>query len=917
MNTPEKDFSIETQRRSLGMIFRTLLIAVPVTVVIFLGLAYQTQNAQMLYGALNTLGLALGIAFAAFLNRIQRSSQALWTLGIVTSITFATFHFFIQGSGIWLAALGFLFLANVALLTLDGARAIGMILLSAVGVSLSIIADALLPTANRLEIPTLALQAIVVLGGISLLLTGINLLERFSFRSLRTQLTWAFLVIAILPLWVATIPSLLSVRDSLITDSNQILLKNAQDSAGEMDDLLEGLTSELAVNARFPDLPDFLQGEKDAKTETLAILQAFTQRNEFTISCGLVSNSGTVLLDTQSYRSGQNESGLGWFSQTLLNRSAYLSELLYDPYLLRPTLTAAAPVLDKNQRILGLLRCIYDGQVLQAESERQNDWLGEGQSSLLLDQNGIILADSSNPTAQLKTLSLMNKEQVLFLQQAGQLPPGEPIQFNANLTHLSQALRDPNRANIFRSALQAGEETNQAITVVNLQNKNWRVAFGSKNNQFSAPLSSLTRTVVFISSLLMLAVVGAGAALARLITAPLNRLTAAAAEIGQGNLNPNLQIRRRDEIGKLSEVMQETASRLNDTLRNLEQRVEERTSALSAVNKQGARRAAQLRALAEVARAVNNLKALEDLLPQITITISEAFGFYHTGIFLLDASKSLAVLRAANSEGGQRMLARGHQLKVGQVGIVGYVAATGQPRIALDVGDDATFFNNPDLPHTRSEMALPLKAGSEIIGALDVQSTEAQAFSEQDTEALGLLADQIAIAIQNARLFEDSQKALKEAQAIFGQQQQGSWQAIGRDTPLRYRYYNGQVESLPEAASIAAPEDGVLKLPISLRGERLGSIQIHIPQQKRSWTEEEIRLYQTISERLAFALENARLFQDAQRLASKESLVGAIASRIGATNSIENILAATVKELSYAIPDSDIIIQLSPEKDAA
>lgn len=916
MNSPVSDFSPQIQRRNLRTIFRTLIPVGLLSVLVFLALAYQTQNRLMLAGALNTLGLVLGFLFSAFLHRLGRTVQALWSMGIFISIAFITFQFFIQGTGWVLALLGFLFLANVALLSLDGASALGMILLSALGVSLGAIADALLPTATRLEAPALVLQTIIVLGGITLLILGISLLERFSFRSLRAQLTWAFLLIAIVPLWTTTFPSLISVRQSLIEDDNQILLKNAQDAAGEMDNLLNDLQSEIALDAQFLPLKNFLQGKTEAKTEALGILQVFVERNEFTISCGLLNANGLVVLDTQSYRSAQNEAPRGWFQQTMIQRSAYISELLYDPYMLRPALVATAPILEKDGSVLGLLRCSYDGQILQSELERQNSWLGESQTALLINQNGIVLAHSTSPAAQMQTLAPLSPEQGAALQQAGQLPPGDPASMNLHLTQLAKMLATPNRPEFFRSSLTPGSGTSSYITVVDLESKNWQMVFGRQGNQFSTQLSSLTNTTLLISLLVMLAVTAAGAFLARLVTTPINQLSQIAAEIGQGGLERPIRIPRRDEIGQLSIVMEETAHRLSDTMRNLEERVEERTRALSTLNAQSARRAAQLRALAEVARAVSSLKALDDLLPQITITISEAFGYYHAGIFLLDASKNLAILRAANSEGGQKMLARGHQLRVGQEGIVGLVTATGQPRIALDVGDDAVFFNNPDLPNTRSEIALPLKVGSEVIGALDVQSVEAQAFSNQDTEALGLLADQIAIAIQNARLFEDARKALSEAQTLFGQQEKGSWQAIGRDTPLVYRYYNGQVEALREGLPANSPQDGLLQLPISLRGEKLGSVQIRVPQQKGSWTPEEIRVYQGITERLAFALENARLFQDAQRLASKESLLSAIASRIGSSSSIESILSTTVRELSYAIPDSDIIIQLSPPKSA-
>ncbi|MBC7250702.1 MAG: GAF domain-containing protein [Anaerolineae bacterium] len=179
------------------------------------------------------------------------------------------------------------------------------------------------------------------------------------------------------------------------------------------------------------------------------------------------------------------------------------------------------------------------------------------------------------------------------------------------------------------------------------------------------------------------------------------------------------------------------------------------------------RRATQLAAAAEVARDATAILELNQLLDETVHLISEQFGFYHAGVFLVDERGQYAVLRAASSEGGKRMLERGHKLRVGQVGIVGYVAATGEPRIALDVGEDAAHFVNPDLPETRSEMALPLISRGRVIGVLDVQSTQPGAFSDEDVAILRTMADQLATAIENARLFEQTQRSLVETRDLF------------------------------------------------------------------------------------------------------------------------------------------------------
>ncbi len=179
------------------------------------------------------------------------------------------------------------------------------------------------------------------------------------------------------------------------------------------------------------------------------------------------------------------------------------------------------------------------------------------------------------------------------------------------------------------------------------------------------------------------------------------------------------------------------------------------------------RRTVQLETASMVARDAAAILDVNRLLDEVVRLISDRFGFYHAGVFLIDDSGQFAVLEAASSAGGQRMLERGHRLAVGKVGIVGYVAKSGEPRIALDVGRDAVHFANPDLPETRSEMALPLIGRGRIIGVLDVQSEQEAAFTREDVATLQTLADQLAVAIENARLFEAEQRRRRETETLY------------------------------------------------------------------------------------------------------------------------------------------------------
>lgn len=353
----------------------------------------------------------------------------------------------------------------------------------------------------------------------------------------------------------------------------------------------------------------------------------------------------------------------------------------------------------------------------------------------------------------------------------------------------------------------------------------------------------------------------------------------------------------------------------------LEQRVDERTEELSArsedlerANKSSQKRAAQLEALAQVTQAITSIRDLQQLLPFVAALISEKFGFYHVGIFLLDELNEFAVLTAANSEGGKQMLERRHRLRVGQQGIVGNVTLTGNPRIAMDVGEDAVFFDNPELPDTHSEMALPLKSGKLIVGALDVQSTEKGAFTEEDIQMLSLLADQVSLAIENARLFDETRRALSEAESISRQLTREAWVRAPVETKLLgYRYGIAGSSPLQERLDLTEfnqsranqKEASQVVVPIMLRGETIGSLVVQTPS-NAALNQDQIDLIKAVAERVALSAENARLFEETTRRAERERLVSDITGKIRSINDPQSMIQTAMEELRKALGASKV-----------
>jgi GAF domain-containing protein len=364
---------------------------------------------------------------------------------------------------------------------------------------------------------------------------------------------------------------------------------------------------------------------------------------------------------------------------------------------------------------------------------------------------------------------------------------------------------------------------------------------------------------------------------------------------------------------------------LEDTIRERTQELETQSVQLEQQVKTNQRRAQQFQTVADVARFVANIRDLDTLFKTVTEIISEQLGYYHVGIFLNDEADNYAILVAANSEGGQKMLARNHRLKIGETGIVGNVSYTGIPRVALDTGDDAIFFNNPDLPETRSEMAVALKVSNQIVGVLDIQSTDANAFSQDDIEVFTALADQVAIAIENVRLFENTQKSLTETETIYRQYLQSEWGRLSSETGLAGFHYNisgaspmdkplskPEFDKAMESGDITVHKDesdeSSLVVPIKLRGEILGIVNIRQPGDK-IWSRDEIELVQSVTDRLAISAENARLFEETTRRAERERAVATITTKIRNTNDPEEMLAIAVNEIKNALNAREIRIK--------
>ena len=402
------------------------------------------------------------------------------------------------------------------------------------------------------------------------------------------------------------------------------------------------------------------------------------------------------------------------------------------------------------------------------------------------------------------------------------------------------------------------------------------------------------------------------------VTLGMQQIGYMAQRLASGHFDERIPIVRRDELGRMAQAFNMMAGELQTLYTDLEQQVAERTAALE-------RRTAQMGAAALVAQEAAAIRDVSQLLDRVVSLVSDRFGFYHAGVFLVDESGEFAVLRSASSDGGKRMLERAHKLRVGEEGIVGYVASAGVPRIALDVGEDAVYFDNPDLPLTRSEMGLPLAVRGRVIGVLDVQSVQEAAFSDEDVSVLQTMADHVALAIDNARLLEESQRAVQELETLYGRQARQAWEEQTAFRTPAFVYTGVEVEPASDIVldeeDMSAQEQDVgfggarrIVAPISLRGQVLGSIVLRQGQDedKEPWVEDEIELVQEVSTQIGLALENARLLEESRQRAARERATGEIVAHVRQTLDVDMVLKTAVSEIRRALGLSKAVVRLAP-----
>jgi GAF domain-containing protein/HAMP domain-containing protein len=491
----------------------------------------------------------------------------------------------------------------------------------------------------------------------------------------------------------------------------------------------------------------------DAETPNALVIATQDQLQEyFSVLTGpggtfeelfLLDASGQVLLSSDLSQVGASHAQQAYFMKG--QSGPYLHPPNYSLYTAAPSMLVAQPVKDDSGHVWGVLVGRLNwGQIARLMAEDAG--LGQTGETYLVNTARLLLT----PPHSEQSLRLGQELRTTGVEQ------GLALSRATSVAQTGWSAYDDPRGRHVLGVYRWVPELQVVLLV----------------EQETSEALALMRGILISGLAILLIVICVAASIAllvsRRITRPLAGLTSTANLIASGDLSHTVpHTERQDEIGTLARAFDQMSEQLRGLIAGLEKQVAERTRQWQEANYNLQRRAIQLEAVTLVGRAVTSILNVDDLLLEVVNLIRARFDFYHAGIFLLDESGKEAVLRQASGEAGQRMLAKQHRLAVGSQSIVGWVTAHRQPRVALDVGADAVHFKNPDLPHTRSEMALPLIVGDRLLGALDVQSIEEAAFDEEDVAILSLMADQVAIAIDNALKFTHESAILEATSPLY------------------------------------------------------------------------------------------------------------------------------------------------------
>jgi len=739
------------QQRSAFRVTLIILGAVLVSLPLYVYLALQSGTWQIYTILVSVTALLILLVYSVTLIRQNRVNLAMTLIIGSICVIMPEIAALISGLGVILGIALVLIVPLITGQTLTSTRITRAFLVAGIvfGI-LTVLIDLFAPW-ERVSYPLLqnAVPSIVV---VALLALGIYFFGRqFRNFSLRAKLISAFLIVTLIPLAVITYLNYRSTTQALVDAANVKVTGAAQATADQVDSFITNTLNTTRVKAQDPAIVDYMllpSFQRDGSPEEAQVYRLLTSYSRedplYVNSIGVIDTRGRSWADTSPAEIGVDKSDRVYFQQPLETGLPYTSELIFSGVTGKPSIYFTSPIYNTSDgSVIGIFRIRYDAGILQGIVAKNTGLAGANSLPVLLDENHIRLAHGLLPELNYKTIIPLSPDALAALQANDRLPAGTAEELSTNLPGFEEGLNNIDEQPFFIAELHEEGEGSEQTTVVRLKSRSWTLVFGQDEDVFLEPIQVQTRNSVVIAILLSVIVAFFGLYVAQSLAAPVVRLTAVANRIATGDIQVQAKVEAEDEIGALARTFNAMTAQLRDFIVSLEERVSARTKDLATV--------------AEVGTAISSILEVKSLLQEVVDLTKERFSLYHSHIYLLDEAGENLVLASGAGEPGRQMVAEGRSIPLNREQSLVARAAREKAGVTVnDVTAEPDFLANPLLPNTRSELAVPMIVGGNVLGVFDVQSDIVGRFTDSDINIQTTLAAQVATSIQNVRSFEQS-----------------------------------------------------------------------------------------------------------------------------------------------------------------